>query len=210
MTTEKTPKTLAGEVADIAFRFDSNGNEFAEVSVFQKIGDKYAPKARAFSETLVEYLRGVRKGQQISLAIQERQVMLEGKPVTYRNIMGINGAEISLRKENPPDAPPLATPAVAPVSASGAPLARFATPEAPQTPTKREAGPGEYLDTLECPPLVMGADKYSAANERYIQWHMDRRTALMQATVLMKDHIDPTGDVLKEADELFAWLRGEA
>ena len=55
----------------------------------------------------------------------------------------------------------------------------------------------------------MDTDRYSAANERYVQWHMDRRTALMQAIEGMGIQKDIDLAWEEEADSMFAWLRGQ-
>jgi len=99
-----------------------------------------------------------------------------------------------------------------------------ATAAAPATPTPAPAAErpaARIYPTIQRPSLNPNADKYSAAAEVYSQWHMNRRTALMQATKAVLTHpgtITVDGEeapddlalddvIFAAADRRFAWLQ---
>ena len=212
--TTKTTKTITGEITDTAFKLGTTG-EYVEVKL-QEMGKTSPLTYRSFLAEVVAQFKARPaggKGLLAQLVFEEQHSTWENKPITYRNIV-----RVLPPAGDTPDAPPFPVPGAtrerpqtakeAPQGAS-APQEPASIPPVPkEAPGVPETKPGEYLDGLECPPLIMGADKYSAANERYVQWHMDRRTALMQATEAMKDQPDTTGVILEAAEAMFAWLRG--
>lgn len=87
-TKEKTKRTIHGTIADLSQKKDKNGKPFYEVSLQQE-GLKYPTKARAFREEMVTRFDKATKGVQIGLEVEEEQGEWQGKPVTYRDIVGI-------------------------------------------------------------------------------------------------------------------------
>ncbi len=101
------PKTLTGEITDIAFKPDKNGNEYVEVSLSQP-GKQYATKCRAFDDGMVARFKKARKGMALGLVIEEEHGEYQGRSVTYRNIVGLTAAGTPLAAEGPP--PPNGSP----------------------------------------------------------------------------------------------------
>jgi len=88
MTTEKPRKTLSGTITDIAFKKDRNDKEYVEVSLLQP-GNEHATKCRAFDEDMVPRFHNAKKDTSVGLIIEESSGTYEGRPITYRNIVGI-------------------------------------------------------------------------------------------------------------------------
>lgn len=151
--TTKITKTLTGTIGSVDFKYSANGNEFATVDLRLKPDDRYGPKCRAFIEELVEQLRSHHKGDRITLEIQEEPGHFDGKPVTYRNIIGILLPHNALPPAGKPEEPPFPVPGTTPAKPSlDAPKA---TP-APSTPKEEPVHPKSPID-----PSTVAVRSYS-------------------------------------------------
>lgn len=218
MTTVKVEKTALITIVSVGTKFDADGKEVREWTVkfpwsqYQQafLVPHELPVPRNGEQLTVVLVRGKPRGTSPNPDVPER-----GYWWNFGHLLPPAGDTPVVdppRREEPPFPVAGATkerPQNAPVApaAQSAPQREESDKSTPkEAPAPPEQRPGEYLDTLDCPPLITTADRYAGVNERYHSWHTDRRAALERAVILG----GTDQEILARAELIFAWLRGVA